>query len=155
MFDVLVYLFENYIHAAACPAPAHLARRLTAAGFEDEEINDALDWLSGLKHAASANPPLGIPSDTSVRVYVDEEMHRLGAEGHGFIVFLVSAGVIDASSRELILERISALPEGPVPLSRLKVIVLMVLWNQAQEMDSLILDELLAEDDDGDAPTLQ
>ncbi|MCA9240872.1 MAG: DUF494 family protein, partial [Planctomycetales bacterium] len=38
---------------------------------------------------------------------------------------------------------------------RLKVIVLMVLWNQARPMDTLILDELLTEDDDGESPTLQ
>ena len=155
MFDVLVYLFENYIHAEACPAPEQLARRLTAAGFEDEEINEALDWLSGLNHAASENRPVGIPSDASIRVYIDEEMRRLGPEGQGFVAFLEAAGVIDAHSRELILDRIFALPDGRVSLSRLKVIVLMVLWNQARPMDTLILDELLTEDDDGESPTLQ
>ena len=52
MFDILVYLFENYVHADACPEPAQLARKLTAAGFEEDEIAEALEWLSGLRQNA-------------------------------------------------------------------------------------------------------
>ena len=37
MIDILVYLFENYL-PDACPEPALLARKLSAAGFEQEEI---------------------------------------------------------------------------------------------------------------------
>ena len=48
MFEILVYLFENYAHVDACPAPDQLARKLSAAGFEDEDISAALDWLSGI-----------------------------------------------------------------------------------------------------------
>jgi Smg protein len=155
MFDVLVYLFENYIHAEACPAPDQLARRLSAAGFEDDEISDALEWLSGLNHVAGSHTPVDTPSNGAVRIYIAEEMSRLGREGHGFIAFLESAGLLDARSRELIIDRIMALPDHPVPLGRIKVIVLMVLWKEARPMDSLLVDELLAEDDEDEAPTLQ
>lgn len=55
MFDILVYLFENYVHADACPEPAQLARKLTAAGFEEDEIADALEWLSGLRQLSDAD----------------------------------------------------------------------------------------------------
>ena len=57
MFDILVYLFENYVHADACPEPAQLARKLTAAGFEEEEIAEALDWLSGLRQLSDGEGP--------------------------------------------------------------------------------------------------
>ena len=41
-----------------------------------------------------------------------------------------------------------ALPEPEVSLSKFKVIVLMVLWQQQASMDTLILDELLTEETD-------
>ena len=52
MFEVLVYVYENYWQGDACPAPQQLSRKLTAAGFESEEIEDALIWLNGLNTAA-------------------------------------------------------------------------------------------------------
>ena len=39
------------------------------------------------------------------------------------------------------------------PSSRLKVIVLMVLWRQEQSIDTLILDELLTEEEEDPDPT--
>ena len=40
MFDVLVYLYENYWRPDACPDPRQLTRKLVAVGFESEEIAD-------------------------------------------------------------------------------------------------------------------
>jgi Smg protein len=48
MLEVLVYLFENYYQDDARPDHDTLARKLTAAGFENEDIHDALDWLRDL-----------------------------------------------------------------------------------------------------------
>ena len=48
MFDVLVYLYENYWRPDACPDHDQLTRKLSAVGFESEEIEDALTWLDGL-----------------------------------------------------------------------------------------------------------
>ena len=40
MFDVLVYLFENYYQAEGYPDQDTLSRKLHAAGFENEDIGD-------------------------------------------------------------------------------------------------------------------
>ena len=42
MFDVLVYVYENYWRPDACPSHDQLSRKLTAVGFETEEIQEAL-----------------------------------------------------------------------------------------------------------------
>lgn len=55
MFDVLVYLYENYWRPDACPAPQQLRRKLSAVGFEADEIQDALRWLDGLAMNAQAS----------------------------------------------------------------------------------------------------
>jgi len=150
MFDILVYLFENYVHADACPEPAQLARKLTAAGFEEEEISDALDWLSGLRQLSDGDRPAQCARPGSLRVYTEDESVRLGVECRGFLLFLENVGILDGGCREMIVERALALGEGEIELENLKVIVLMVLWQQDRPINGLILDELLNEPDDID-----
>ena len=51
MFEVLVFVYENYWGGDDCPQPEHLERKLSAVGFEAQEIHEALTWLSGLSLA--------------------------------------------------------------------------------------------------------
>lgn len=147
MFEVLVYLYENYYRPEACPDSDALARKLTAAGFEGEEIDDALSWLSGLAQATQDAVPAAWSDRDGFRVYAATEYERLGSESIGFLSFLESAGVLDPLLREIVIERALASGEAPVALDQIKIIVLMVLWSQGEEPDALILDELI--DDEG------
>ena len=52
MFDVLVYLYENYWRPDACPDHDQLTRKLSSVGFESDEIEEALSWLDGVAVAA-------------------------------------------------------------------------------------------------------
>lgn len=143
MFEIFVYLFENYFYVDACPEPDKLARKLSAAGFEDEEISEALTWLSGLQQAVSGELPEIAASPATLRVYDEDESSRLSADCRGFLLFLENAGALDAPTREMIIERAMALPDLNLSLPRFKVIVLMVLWSREQDLDTLILEELL------------
>ena len=84
--------------------------------------------------------------NTGTRIYTDNEYQQLGSESIGFIAFLESAGV-PAPLREIVIDRGLASPETPVPLDKIKIIALMVLWSQEAEIDNLVLEELL--DDEG------
>jgi len=143
MFDVLVYLYENYYRPDACPDADTLARKLSAAGFEGDEIDSALSWLSGLATITQTTIPVAYADSSSFRIYVDIEYERLGAECIGFLSFLESAGVLNPLLREVVIERALATDETPVSLESLRVIVLMVFWSQGEEPDALILEELL------------
>jgi Smg protein len=144
MIDILVYLFENYL-PDACPEPAVLARKLSAAGFESDDITAALSWLDGLA-GDDAGRCLSPTLAGSIRIYDEEEQERLPAACRGFIAFLEQHGAVDASLREAIIERALALPDAEVSVDRLKVIVLAVIWRYRHEVDALILEELLAEE---------
>lgn len=146
MFDVLVYLYEHYWRPDACPESGLLARKLSAVGFEEEEINDALTWLDGLQMVAVA--PALPPSDDSARVYAEQELDRLGPEALGFLHFLEAAGVLSAGLREVVLDRALAVPKGPMALDDFKILVLLVFWSLGEEPDALILDELFVDDAD-------
>jgi Smg protein len=153
MFDILVYLYETYYRPDACPEPAALARKLSAVGFDDIEITEALDWLNGLTEMAVAADTAALES-TGTRFYVAEEMDTLGSAAVGFIQFLELAGLLNASQREIVIERALALDESPVTLGKLKIIVLMLLWSQGKEPDALMFDDLFGSDEEDAAPRL-
>jgi Smg protein len=145
MIDILVFLFENYFHTEAYPDSDTLARKLSAAGFEDDDINEALDWLSGLEAASDSAFPPELASSNAFRCFSSVETNKLDCDSRGFVQFLETAGILNPLCREIILERAMALDDKVVTLDKIKVIVLMVLWTQRQSMSTLILEELLAD----------
>jgi len=144
MFEILVFLVENYFHSGNYPDNETLSRRLSAAGFEDDEISAALDWLGGLESAGRDRISEGFNSSSGFRVYTQQELTRTTAETRGFLLFLENSGVLNAPQRELVIERIAALDDPGIPLEKVKLIVLLVLWNQRQPVDTLLVEELLA-----------
>jgi len=161
MFEVLVFVYENYWRGDACPAPEQLGRKLSAQGFDADEIREAPRWLDGLSLATqgiqltrhidgvSATVSVHSPGQASVvqspgsiRVYSRSEQEHLGAECLGFISFLESSGVLPAGMREIVIERAMATPSEPLSLDELKIIILMVHWSTGIEPDALVLDEL-------------
>ncbi len=161
MFEVLAFVYENYWRGDACPAPEQLGRKLSAQGFDDEEIREALQWLDGLtlatqgieltRHADKATATVSVRSRSadvlpqspdSIRVYSSAEQEHLGAECLGFVSFLESSGVLPTGMREIVIERAMATPGDPLTLDELKIIVLMVHWCTGLEPDALVLDEL-------------
>ncbi len=159
MFEVLVFVYENYWRGDACPELQQLERKLSAHGFEPDEIHQALVWLDGLNIAAQtticvprevdpAEEWKPAPSEAAMRVYSVAEQDHLGAECLGFVSFLESSGVLPAALREIVVDRAMAAPGDPVPLDALKIIVLMVYWRFGHEPDALILDELCDDSED-------
>jgi Smg protein len=146
MFDVLVYLYENYWRPDACPDHAQLTRKLSAMGFESDEIEEALSWLDGLATAAQSYG--GEQGPDSLRVYTPTAQEHLGEASIGFVSFLESAGVLPPPMREMVIDRATAISGGPVDLEDLKIIVLMVFWSLGEEPDALILDELFVDEAD-------
>ena len=153
MFEVLVYVYENYWQGAACPEFDRLGRKLTAAGFDADEIRDALVWLDGLNVAAqgmqmdrgdieSASRPSPEGDLPQMRAPSVAEQTHLGAQSLGFVSFLESSGVLPPHMREIVMDRAMAAPGDPVLLDDLKIIVLMVYWSFGEEPDALVLDEL-------------
>ncbi|WP_298289938.1 DUF494 domain-containing protein [Thiomonas sp.] len=145
MFDILMYLYESYWHPQACPEFGQLSRKLSAAGFENDDIHEALDWLRGLDDAVGGLQTQQAPDARSIRLYAPQEIDCLGLEAIGYLNFLEAAGVLKPHLRELTIERALATGMQPLPPEHLKTIVLMIFWRLDEEPDALILDELFAE----------
>jgi Smg protein len=158
MFEVLAFVYENYWHGDACPELPALQRKLNAVGFDDDEVQDALIWLEELKSATHNLPPQPAVASCAhaeplahrpthagfeaMRVFTPAEQARLGCEGWGMMVFLVSAGVLPWQRLELVMDRAMATSTGDLSVDDLKLIVLMVFWSLGEEPDALVLDEL-------------
>jgi Smg protein len=151
MFDILVYLYETYYRPETCPDSIVLAKKLSAVGFDDEEIVEALDWLSALANATKPQvhevgldeTSIEIPLNAGFRVFTEHESSCLGVTAIGFLHYLENANLLNMQQREVVIERAMALDDAPVALDKLKVVVLMVLWSQGAELDILKFDDLL------------
>ncbi len=142
MFDILMYLFESYFNAGRYPDPDKLSIKLSAAGFEDDDINRALHWLSGLNQLSQADYPITI-NQSGLRLYAKLETQCISPEGLHFISFWEHNKLITPVEREMILDRAVAFGRNTLPLDRVKLIALMVLWNQHEGIDPLLVEDLL------------
>jgi Smg protein len=149
LFDVLLYLFENYIYDDEQFDADTLEDELARAGFHQGSINKAFDWLDGLSTAHEKGKLLTAPSHQgSMRIHTDEESLRLDSECRGFLLFLEQMGVLDHINRETVMDRLMALDSEEIDLEQLKWVVLMVLFNQpGQEeaavwMEDIVIDEM-------------
>ena len=151
MFDILIYLFENYVHSEAEVMVDHdlLTDELTRAGFHQDEIYKALKWIEKLAALQNVDnyPFVSRTVSKSVRVYTNDEMLLLDAECRGFIMFLEQINVLDFTTRELVIDRVMELDTVNFCLDDLKWVILMVLFNVPgreaaySQMEDLLFDE--------------
>ncbi|MCP4325876.1 MAG: DUF494 domain-containing protein [Alteromonadales bacterium] len=151
MFDILMYLFENYIHSEAEVMVDHdiLTDELTRAGFHQDEIYKALNWLEKLAalQDTDAYPYLTRLASKSVRIYTDEEMLLLDCQSRGFLLFLEQVNVLDFTTREMVIDRVMELDTENFSIDDLKWVILMVLFNVPgkesaySQMEDLIFEE--------------
>jgi len=149
MFEVLAFVYDNYLDSDACPEMPTLHRTLNTQGFGPGEVEAALLWLEDLTFAAQqlseTQPPTTplTPGLAAARVLSQPEMNRLGTAGWGFLAFLVSSGALPNGELELVMDRVTAAGPGPLSVADLKLIVLMVFWGLRRMPDALVLDELI------------
>ncbi|MCH5051861.1 DUF494 family protein [Pectobacterium aquaticum] len=154
MFDVLMYLFESYIHNETEMGVDQdtLTDDLTRAGFHRNDIYSALSWLEKLADIQEGQTaPLYLANDPlAMRIYTQDEALRLDAECRGFLLFLEQIQVLNLETREMIIERIMALETQEFDLEDLKWVILMVLFNvPGCENAYQQMEELLFEVNDG------
>jgi len=142
MYDILVFVFENCQQADVAYDRERVAKKLSAAGFEDSDISEALHWLAGMARAPQGvREPLP-DARSSFRAYAPRELAKLDARCRGFLLTLEQSGILNAETRELVLERALAASGEVLSLEQLKLVVLMVLWNQQTATSRLVAEDL-------------
>jgi Smg protein len=144
MYDVLVYLFENCQQNEVAYDSDRVAKKLSAAGFEDSDISEALHWLAGVVRAPHAGLDKLPDTQRSFRAYAPRELAKLDAGCRGFLLTLEHSGILNPQTRELVIERSLAASGEALSLEQLKLIVLMVLWNQQTPTSRLVAEDLFS-----------
>ncbi|NQZ52790.1 MAG: DUF494 domain-containing protein [Piscirickettsiaceae bacterium] len=150
VFDVLLYLFENYIDTDDVKKPDKdaLEVELERVGFPELEVNKAFEWLESMtvvtEDSTADDDALSL---SAIRFYTQQEMDRLDVECRGYLLFLEQVGVLDADTREIVIERVLALDEHEVDLDQMKWVVLMVLFYQPGREEAYAwMEDLVFED---------
>ena len=154
MFDVLIYLFETYMHneSEMLVDQDKITDDLADAGFYREDINNALNWLEALADLQEGQkaPYLYAADPQALRIYTAEEAQRLDTTCRSFILFLEQIQVLHLDTREMVIDRIMALDSNEIDLEDLKWVVLMVLFNiPGYESAYQQMEELLFEVNEG------
>ena len=142
MFDVLAFLFEQFRAPDVFGDRAVLMRQLEAAGFEDEEILDALDWLDGIS-AQDGHGYFDANEATGIRIYTEYELKHLPADVRGLLQFLEDHEALTPVQRELVINRLLELQDEEISVSSAKLVALIVLWAQQAELPILLGEALL------------
>jgi Smg protein len=131
IFDVLMYLFENYMEEEVDMFPDSdvIRTELLEAGFESCEVNKAFDWLDslGLQQALKSSVT------ATFRIFCSQEISKLDIECRNLIMFLEQNGILNSVNREIVIDRAMALENEEISMEKLKWIVLMILLSQPDE----------------------
>ncbi len=149
VFDVLMYLFDNYFEEdyEINSDQESLKYELVQAGFGDNQVSKAFDWLEGLALQKDLIQSDNLSDKCTLRMYSDREMEKLDVKCRGFLIFLEQSGVLDAYDREVVIDRAMALEADEIDLQQLKWVVLMVLLNQPGKeaaftwMEDIVMDD--------------
>jgi len=150
VFDVLLYLFENYIDTDDSNKPDKdaLETELEGVGFPHLEIHKAFDWLESMTviEDESSDEDEHKP-ELAMRFYTEQELLRLDVQCRGYLLFLEQVGVLDGETREVVIERVMALDTDEIDLDQMKWVVLMVLFYQpGREVAYAWMEDLVFED---------
>lgn len=131
IFDVLMYLFENYMEdeIEILPDSDVIKTELMEAGFDQLEVNKAFDWLESLSMQRTIRPTV----TSAFRIFCPEEKEKLDLDCLNFIIFLEHSGILNPANREIVIDQVMALENEEISIEKLKWIVLMVLLSQPDE----------------------
>lgn len=151
VLDVLMYLFENYMDEEDIinPDRDELKVELQEAGFGNGEVEKAFSWLDGLASLSNIDG-FRQQMPQAFRLFSEREEEKLDIESRGFIIFLEQIGVLDPTTREMVIDRVMALETDDIDEEQLKWVVLMVLFNQpGQEAAFAWMEDLVFEEHSG------
>lgn len=135
VIEILSYLFKKCAHEDVWMPAAHeeVLDRLRLSGISEENINQAFMWLAMLNQQPYLTN-INVGSD-SMRILDESELKKLGTDGYGFIIFLEKSNILNAKTREMVINQLMLLPQPTCQLFEIKWVVLVVLISCTEKVD--------------------
>ena len=143
MFEVLVFMFENYFAHHAMPDNEVLRQELSAAGFAHSDISGAVSWYDEMQSMLAQPPAKYSHQDSGMRIFAELELKKINTESISFILFLQQANVINDVERDLIIDRAMALKQEHIHIAEMRWITMIALWNAGREKDYLFVEDAM------------
>lgn len=147
IIDVLVYLFENYmtehVDLKENYTVNNIYQGLEAAGFTKKTIDQAFDWLTEVNDLPNQSVQ---QSEDAFRLYLGLESQILDEECIDFIMYLEDTGILNPSTRELLVNSLLYLNADNIDVDDLQWLALIILYIQPDQeqafasMESLMFD---------------
>jgi len=144
MFNLLIYMFENYLSSKTHLDFNSITLELEAAGFDNTDIKNAVNWFSQLKKMSDKVPLYTNQQlNNKLRVFTNHEKEKIASDGLGFILFLEQARILNSVEREIILDQAMVINQSRINIDEIRWIVMMTLWNNNRENDYLFVENTL------------
>lgn len=138
MVEVIAFLFEGFMNKQIDMKTniEQIARELPDLGFNNDEIEFAMEWLDGTLNHRQLNIAL-LNSSDGFRIYDELEAQKLTEEARGLLYFLEQNEMITPAVRELIIDRAMALHINYVGKEEMRWVLLFVMMNSNARDDIL------------------
>jgi Smg protein len=133
ILGIVAFLFENFSQNKI-PVTAdfgYITNVLEQAGFSPENINDAFNWLGVLLQQISTQHSEA-PRE-SIRLFTPEESVKIGIECQNFILSLEQAGILNARTREIVINQLMQLEQDMIEVADVRWVILTVLLGHADQ----------------------
>lgn len=153
VIEVLMFLFDNYLSVSEGTLldEKSLTCELEEAGFDAQEISLAFDWLGELAEIERLAATMVQTPGNAIRVYAQEEQTKLDMACRGYLQSLEAMGLVDATVREIIIDRAMAIEADNLSLQQFKRIIGLVMLNKAPQEEMLPWIEELMNDEKADS----
>lgn len=153
VIEVLMFLFDNYLSVSEDTLldEKSLTCELEEAGFDAQEISLAFDWLGELAEIERLAATMLQTPGNAIRVYAQEEQAKLDRACRGYLQSLEAMDLVDATVREIIIDRAMAIEADSLSLQQFKRIIGLVMLNKAPQEEMLPWIEELMNDEKADS----
>lgn len=153
VIEVLMFLFDNYLSVSEDTLldEKSLTCELEEAGFDAQEISLAFDWLGELAEIERLAATMLQTPGNAIRVYAQEEQAKLDMACRGYLQSLEAMDLVDATVREIIIDRAMAIEADSLSLQQFKRIIGLVMLNKAPQEEMLPWIEELMNDEKADS----
>ena len=129
--DILLYLFEYYSENPEKESASNFETRkhLLGAGFEENVIEHALDWVEIFKES-SHKTKISSPNNFSTRVFAEEEKALLDEECQNYITRLEKFGLLTPQKRELLIDKLTSIGFEPMDIEVVKALSILMLFQE-------------------------
>lgn len=134
ILEIVVFMIDNLGGEQFPPTEFHeLLATLQSMGYSEGEISTAYFWFMERFDAGPESYFSNFPTDRLTnRILSDAERARFSTDAHGFVMKLLTLGIIDNEQLESIIDRASFLSAQPIALDQAKMLVSSVVFRDAE-----------------------